>query len=151
MVETQHGLSRKMTGRSFCWSACCWQAAVFFQLAFWGLLSKVSPTMCRALHCLHDEVASVKAPGSSPKLGLLFSVTHPAPMPLVPAWLLWGKNACPPTPSSLGGIRELSRCVRWCLGLRLGFMQIYQDFFIQIAKFLVFRDLELLKERGQSG
>ena len=27
-------------------------------------------------------------------------------------------------------------------------MQIYQDFFIQIAKFLVFRDLELLKERG---
>ena len=147
MVGTQCGLSRKTTGCNFCWSVLLASGCIF-HLALWGLLLKVSPTMCQALHCPLDEVASVKPPGSSPNLGLLSSVAHPAPMPFVPAWLLWDSNACPPMPSSLGGNREPSRCVRWFLGLRLGFTQVYQDFFIQIAKFLVFRDLELLKERG---
>lgn len=109
MVGTQRGLSRKMTGCSFCWSVLLASGCVF-QLALWGLLSKVSPTMCQALHCPLDEVASVKPPGSSPNLGLLSSVAHPAPVPFVPAWLLWDRNACPPMPSSLGGNGAFEMC-----------------------------------------
>ena len=88
MVGTQCGLGRKTTGCNFCWSVLLASGCIF-HLALWGLLLKVSPTMCQALHCPLDEVASVKPPGSSPNLGLLSSVAHPAPMPFVPAWLLW--------------------------------------------------------------